>query len=104
MSPGTLTLAVLATGTYGLKAAGPLVLGGRPLPPAVQRLATLLPAPLLAALVVTSTLVTDRHWVLDARLVGLGVAAVALWRRLPFVVVVILAAAATAAARAVGSR
>lgn len=101
MSPATTALVVLAVGTYGLKAAGPLVLGGRPLPPAVQRLATLLPGPLLAALVVTSTLVTNRHWAFDARLVGLAVAAVALWRRLPFVAVVVLAAAATALARVV---
>lgn len=102
MSPATLTLALLAAGTYLLKAAGPMLLGGdRQLPPVVERLAGLLPASLLAALVVSSTFVADRSWVLDARLAGLAVAAVALWRRLPFVVVVVLAAAATALTRAV---
>lgn len=37
---------------------------------------------------------------LDARAVGLAVAGIALWRKLPFVVVVVLAAAAAAAVRA----
>jgi branched-subunit amino acid transport protein len=96
------TLVLLTAGTYALKAAGPLVLGGeRELPGWLARLTTLLPAPLLAALVVTSAFVDDRAWLLDERAVGLVVAALALWRRLPFVVVVFLAAAATAAARAV---
>ena len=95
------TLLLLATGTYALKAAGPLVLGGdRELPRWLGRLSVLAPAPLLAALVVSSAFVDDRAWVFDARLVGLAVAGVALWRRLPFVIVVLLAAGATAAARA----
>jgi len=91
---------VLALGTYALKAAGPLVLGSRPLPARFERITVALPVPLLAALVVTSTVVDDGHWVLDARVVGLLAAAVGLARRLPFVVVVVLAGAATAVARA----
>jgi hypothetical protein len=59
-----------------------------------------LPIPLLAALVVTSTLATGEEWSFDARIVGLVAAALALWRRLPFVVVVVIAGAATAVARA----
>ncbi|MGF1595899.1 MAG: AzlD domain-containing protein [Acidimicrobiales bacterium] len=104
MTAATITLLVLAAGTYTLKAIGPLALGGdRQLPPMVERLALLLPAPLLAALVASATLVDDQRWVLDARVVGLAAAAVALWRRLPFVVVVVAAAAATAAARALAA-
>ncbi len=100
MSAATTALLFLAGLTYALKAAGPLVLGGqRSLPPLVERLALLLPAALLAALVVSSTFISDREWVVDARAIGLGVAALALWRRAPFVVVVILAAAATATVR-----
>ncbi len=103
MSPAALTIVVLAVGTYLLKAAGPLLLGGdRRLPPTLERLTVLLPAPLLAALVAVSTVLDGRDWVLDARAVGLAAAAVALWRRLPFVVVVLVAAAATAGARALG--
>jgi branched-subunit amino acid transport protein len=92
----------LAAGTYVLKAAGPLVLGGRALPPVVERAAALLPTALLAALVVVSTAADGRALTADARLVGVGAAAVALWRRAPFVVVVVVAVAATAAARALG--
>lgn len=96
------TLVALAVGTYVLKATGPLVLGGeRDLPPVVARLAVLLPAPLLAALVATSTLVSEQRLIVDERLAGLLVAAVALWRRAPFVLVVVLAAAATAGVRLV---
>jgi hypothetical protein len=49
--------------------------------------------------VVTSTFVSDSRWTLDGRAVGLLAAGLALWRRLPFVVVVVIAAAATAAFR-----
>ena len=101
MTPATTTLLLLAAGTYALKAVGPLLLGDeRSLPPVMQRLALLLPAALLAALVATSTFIQDQRWSVDARLAGLVVAALALWRRLPFVAVVVLAAAATAAVRA----
>ncbi len=100
MSDVALTVLVLAAISYAFKSAGPLVLGGdRQLAPWLDRLALLLPAPLLAALVASSTLVTDRQWAIDGRIVGLAVAALALWRRLPFVIVVILAAASTALVR-----
>lgn len=103
MSPAAVTIMLLASGTYLLKAAGPVLLGGdRRLPPHLERLTLLLPAPLLAALVAGSTFVADRAWAIDARAAGLAVAAVALWLRLPFVAVVLVAAAATAATRALG--
>jgi branched-subunit amino acid transport protein len=93
----------LGLGTYVLKAAGPLLVGGRRLPPAIERLADNAPAALLAALVATSVFTDGTALVVDARIVGLGVAAVALWRRVPFVVVVLLAAAATALVRALAT-
>lgn len=96
----TVVLVGLTLCTYALKAAAPLVLGSRPLPDRVTRLADLLPAALLAALVVVSGLATDAAIALDARVVGLVAAATALSRRAPFVVVVVAASAATAAARA----
>ena len=95
-----IVLVVLATGTYLFKAAGPLVLGARRLPVRVQSLVDLLPAALLASLAIVSTVGDGRAVVLDARLVGLIVAGIALWRRAPFVVVVIVASAATAIVRA----
>lgn len=91
---------ILAAGTYALKAAGPLLLGRRQLAPPVERFVTLLPAALLAALVVTSTATANGRIVLDARLPALLVAALLLWRRAPFVVVVLGAAATAALIRA----
>ncbi len=101
MSVGLTTVLVLGAISWLFKSAGPLILGGdRTLPPIVERLALLLPIPLLAAMTATSTVIDDRTWTLDARIVGVVAAGLALWRRLPFVVVVIIAAAATAGARA----
>ncbi len=99
MSDATIVLVVLAAGTFLLKSAGPLLLGGRRLPTAVQAVVDLLPAALLASLAVVSTLGDGRTVVLDARVVGLVVAGVALWRRAPFVLVIVLASAATAVTR-----
>jgi branched chain amino acid efflux pump len=96
----TVVLIGLATGTYGLKAAAPLLLSGRALPPVVARLTELLPAALLAALALVSSVTHDGAMVIDARLVGLAAAATALVARAPFIVVVIVAAAATALSRA----
>lgn len=68
----------------------------------MQRVATLLPVALLAALAVTQTVTTGHRVVLDARLPALGVAAIALALRAPFLVVVVLAAATAALLRLVG--
>jgi len=67
--------------------------------PVLDRLAGRLPAALLAALVVTGTLVRGHALVLDARLAGLAVAVVLLAVRAPLVVVVLAAAATTAGLR-----
>jgi branched-subunit amino acid transport protein len=101
MSPATLTLLGLGLVSYALKAAGPLILGDRRLPPAVERLMALVPAPLLAALVLTSAFVDSGSFVVDARVAGLAAAAIALHLRANFFVVVVVAAATTAALRAV---
>jgi branched-subunit amino acid transport protein len=91
----------LAAGTYALKAAGPLLLGGRRLPERAERMAVQLPAALLASLVVVSTVGGDRALVVDARLAGVVAAGVALRLRAPFVVVVVVAVAVTGLLRAV---
>lgn len=102
MSDALIVLVVLAAGTYVFKAAGPLVLGDRRLPVRLQSLIDLLPAALLASLAIVSTVGNGPAVTLDARLVGLIVAGVALWRRAPFVVVIIVASAATALVRSIG--
>ena len=97
MSSATTVIIFLATGTYCLKALGPLYFGSsRQLPIRFQNIAVLLPTPLIAALVVTSAFSASNALVIDARLVGLLAAAVALWKKLPFFIVVIVAAVATA--------
>lgn len=99
MSGATTALLALAGTTAVLKGAGPLLLGGRRLPRLVSELAIILPVPLLAAMVATSTLVEEQGWTVDERLPGLVVAGICLWRRLPFLVVVLAAAATTALLR-----
>jgi branched-subunit amino acid transport protein len=95
-----LAIVVVGAATVLLKAAGPLLLGGRDLPPRVNALVVLLAPAVLAALVVTQVVGGDRELVFDARLVGLGAAGVAIALRAPLVVVVAVAAAATAGVRA----
>jgi Branched-chain amino acid transport protein (AzlD) len=92
----------LGLGAYALKALGLVVLGPRAVEGTFLRLAALLPAALLPALVAVNTFAGDRRLVLDARAVGLAVAALAVWRQAPFVVVVGGAVAATALTRALG--
>jgi branched-subunit amino acid transport protein len=92
----------LGVAAYALKATGLVVIGARAVEGRMLRLAALLPAALLPALVVVNTFAGDRRLVLDARAVGLAVAVVATWRRAPFVVVVTAAAISTALVRAVG--
>jgi len=89
-------LIALSAISYGLKASGPVLAGGRQLGPQVRRTLDLVAVPLLAALILVQTLGDGHHLVLDARVPALAVAAVLVWRRAPFLVVV-LAAAATAA-------
>ena len=62
----------------------------------------LLPASLLAALVVTQVFATRSALVLDERALGLAAAAVALLLRAPLLVVVAAAAVTTAVARMLG--
>lgn len=70
--------------------------------PTISRITTLLPVALLGALVATQTFTSGGQLVLDARVVGLGAAALLLWRRAPFLVVVIAGAAVTAGLRLLG--
>jgi uncharacterized membrane protein len=93
---------VLATagGCYALKVAGYLVPARLLDAPQVRRLVELLPVALLAALVVVEAVASGRHLQWDAaRLAGFDAAAVAVWRRAPFLAVVVIAAVVAAAAR-----
>ena len=90
----------LSVGAYALKMFGFVIVGSRKPPQALSRCLLLIPAALLAALVFNSTFTTGQTLALDERDIGLGVAIIAAWRKLPLIVVVILGAATTALLRA----
>lgn len=96
------TAVVLAgVGCYLLKLAG-LSLPERVLAhPTVERVADLIPVALLAALVAVQVFADGPALRLDARVLGLAFAVVALLLRAPFLVVVVGAAAVAALARLV---
>lgn len=94
---------VLAAGVWGQRFLG-MYLGGPVLSryPALGKLATLIPAAVVMAVIVQLTLATGTSLQIDARLAGVAVAGVLVWRRAPFVVVVVAAAVVTAVLRAAG--
>ncbi len=96
-----LLIAVVSLMCFVLKAAVPMISRGRELSQRTMAVVALMPAALLTAFVLTETVTTGQHLVIDARLGGLAAAAVALRLRAPMIVVVIVAAAATAAIRAI---
>lgn len=87
--------------TVLIKAIGPVMLGGRDLPPWFNRVVMLLAPSLLCALVVTSVLASGRSWSVGADTVGVAVAAVMLWRRHSLVLCVVVAVLITAGIRAI---
>ena len=101
MSDVWLVVIVVGAATIAIKAVGPLLMGGRELPPRLAGVVDLLAPAVLAALVVTQAVGGDRELVLDERLIGLGAAGVALKLRAPILAVIVVAAVVTASARAV---
>jgi branched-subunit amino acid transport protein len=94
------TVILVGLATFAIKAAGPLLLGGRELPPRLQGMLDHLPPALLAALIVTQALGDEVRLTLDLpRLLGLAAAAVALAVRAPVLLVLVAATATTALAR-----
>lgn len=88
-----------ALGCYLLKLTGLSVPASVLERPWVARVADLLPVALLSALIAVQVLGDGQQLVLDARLVGLAAAVVALLLRAPFLVVVGVAALAAALVR-----
>jgi branched-subunit amino acid transport protein len=95
-----ITIAGLVVTTVAIKAAGPVLVGGRDLPPATAGVIMLLAPALLTALILTDTFVTDQDLTIDARAAGLGCAAVAIALRAPLLVTVMVAAVGAAGVRA----
>jgi branched-subunit amino acid transport protein len=96
------TVILVGAATVVIKGAGPVLLGGRPLPPRAARVIALLAPALLAALVAITTFGADRALVLDERALGVGAAGVAVALKAPPLIAVVVAAVVTAGARALG--
>jgi uncharacterized membrane protein len=95
-----ITIIAVALASAAIKAAGPVLVGGRELPPRAVAVIALLAPALLSALVITETFGEDGRLVLDERAVGVAVAGVALALRAPMLAAVALAALTTALVRA----
>ena len=92
-------IAIVGAATMLFKAAGPVLLGARELPPRVTAVVEVLAPAMLAALVVTQTVGGDREIVVDERLVGIAAGGIAVWLRAPLLAVMVVAAAAAALVR-----
>jgi branched-subunit amino acid transport protein len=101
VSTAWLVVLVVGAATVLLKAAGPVFVGARALPPRALALVEVLAPAMLAALVVTQTVGGDQELVLDERVAGLAVAAAAILLRAPLLAVMTLAAASAAVLRLV---
>jgi len=101
MSDAWKAVVLIGLGTVVIKSLGPLLLGGKPLPPRLAALVALLAPAILAALVAINTFGDGQSLTIDARVAGVGVAAIAIWRRAPVLLVIVLAAGTTAFVRAV---
>lgn len=91
---------VLAATAYAFKVLGLVLVGDRQLPPVLDRCLGLIPAALIAAIVVKDTFSVGQHLQLDARAAGVVAAAIAAWRKAPLIAVIVIGAAVTAALRA----
>ena len=100
MSQTWLVVGLVGAGTIAIKAIGPVLLGGRALPERLSSVIELLAPALLGALVAVQTFGNGQALAVDERVVGVAVAAIAIWRKAPLLLVVILATITTALARA----
>jgi len=96
------TIGVLAVTTALIRASGPVVLGGRDLPAAFRSVISLVAPALLAALIVVETIGAPEggSYEFDARVIGVGTAAVALRAGAGTLPAVAVAAVSTALVRA----
>lgn len=96
MSAVWIAVVVASLGCYALKLAGLSVPAAWVEQPWVARVVDFVPAALLAALVAVQAVTSGNALVVDGRLAGLAVAALALALRAPFIVVLVLAGVAGA--------
>jgi branched-subunit amino acid transport protein len=101
VSTSVTLIAGLAIITAAIKAAGPVVLGGRELPPQFLGVISLLAPALLAALVVTATLADGKEIAVGDQTAGVAAGGLVAWRTGSIIGCVVVAAAVTAALRAI---
>jgi branched chain amino acid efflux pump len=99
MSDAWIVVALVGLVTIASKAAGPVLIGSRELPPRIQALVELLAPVMLIALVVTQTFGGDQEIEIDARVLGVGAAIIALALRAHIIVAMAVAALVTALVR-----
>jgi branched-subunit amino acid transport protein len=90
---------LLAATAYGFKVLGLVLVGDRRLPAVLDRCLALIPAALIAAIVVKDTFSVGQQLQLDARAAGVAAAVIAAWRRAPLIAVIVIGAAVTALVR-----
>jgi branched-subunit amino acid transport protein len=95
-------IAGCAAVTFAIKAAGPVTLGGRDLPPRFVRVIVLMAPALLAAFVVTQALADGERLHVGADTAGVAAAGLAVSRGATVLPAVIIAMAVTAGLRALG--
>lgn len=93
---------VVGATTMLFKAAGPVFIGTRELPPRIRSVVDLLAPVMLTALVVTQTFGGEDTVTVDARVPGVAAGALAVWRGAPIMVGMLIGAAVTAALRQLG--
>lgn len=96
-------IVALVVGTWLIRLGGLLLPAGREPRPVVTSLLGFVPVALLAALIAVQTVSTEGTLTIDARLVGVAAALVAIALRAPFGVVFIVGVGATAIGRALGA-
>jgi branched-subunit amino acid transport protein len=101
MSDVWLAVIVVGAATMLFKAAGPVVLGKRELPPRVRGVVDLLAPVMLTALVVTQAFGSGEAVTVDARVPGVVAGGFAVWRGVPLVPAMAIGAVVTALVRLV---
>jgi branched-subunit amino acid transport protein len=96
-----LLIVLVAVVTAAIKAAGPVALGGRELPPWFSSIVTVMPGAVLAALVVTAALANGKDLSVGPDTAGVAAAGIVAWRGGSVIICVLVAAAVTAGLRAI---
>jgi len=94
-------IVLVAVVTAAIKAAGPIALGGRELPPWFSSVVAVMPGAVLAALVVTTALANGDELSVGPDTAGVAAAGIVAWRGGSVITCVLVAAAVTAGLRAI---